>query len=155
MGIRGKLCRASNFYWTICFLGRWIRICSCPTKFPWAFRDSQKSKTFNTIISFYYSIGFYTGWLLPAALVGLLVFLYGIVTIESNTVAHEICNSGQNITMCPLCDNCSYWKLGEICAYAKVSYLFDHPGTVFYAVFVSFWGKSQQVITLKIDIVPM
>ena len=29
-----------------------------------------------------------------------------------------------------------------ICAYTKVAYLFDHPGTVFYAVFMSFWGEA-------------
>ena len=29
----------------------------------------------------------------------------------------------------------------QICAYTKVAYLFDHPGTVFYAVFMSFWGE--------------
>lgn len=88
--------------------------------------------------------GFYTGWLLPAAIVGLLVFLYGVVTMNTNRVAHEICTTGDDITMCPLCDKelgCGYWQLSDICGYAKISYLFDHPGTVFYSVFVSFWGK--------------
>ena len=31
----------------------------------------------------------------------------------------------------------------QICAYTKVAYLFDHPGTVFYAVFMSFWGENN------------
>ena len=31
----------------------------------------------------------------------------------------------------------------QICAYTKVAYLFDHPGTVFYAVFMSFWGEKN------------
>ncbi len=40
-----------------------------------------------------------------------------------------------------LCESCSYWKLKDICLYKKVAYLFDHPGTVFYAIFMSFWGE--------------
>ena len=37
------------------------------------------------------SPGFYTGWLLPAALVGLGVFIYGLVTLDQNSIANEIC----------------------------------------------------------------
>ena len=36
--------------------------------------------------------GFYTGWLLPAALVGLLVFLYGLFTLDQNVSAQEVCS---------------------------------------------------------------
>ena len=49
--------------------------------------------------------GFYTGWLLPAALVGLAVFLYGcsiftnmflssvpgMATLDQNVIAQEVC----------------------------------------------------------------
>uniref|UniRef100_A0A8D8VQN5 Anoctamin n=2 Tax=Cacopsylla melanoneura TaxID=428564 RepID=A0A8D8VQN5_9HEMI len=101
---------------------------------------------FGEKIAIYFAwLGFYTGWLLPAAIVGLLVFLYGVATMNTNQVAHEICTIGESITMCPLCDKelgCGYWKLSDICGYAKISYLFDHPGTVFYAVFVSFWAVT-------------
>jgi hypothetical protein len=38
--------------------------------------------------------GFYTGWLLPAAIVGLLVFLYGVATMDMNQIALEVCNEG-------------------------------------------------------------
>ena len=37
-------------------------------------------------------IGFYTGWLLPAAVVGVLVFMYGVMTMNSNTIAMETCD---------------------------------------------------------------
>lgn len=87
--------------------------------------------------------GFYTGWLLPAAIVGLLVFLYGVFTMRYNQLAVEVCDNPGAFKMCPLCDEnigCNYWDLSDICGYAKLAYLFDHPGTVFYAVFVSFWG---------------
>lgn len=30
--------------------------------------------------------------------------------------------------------------MSESCTYAKVSYLFDNPATVFFAVFMSFWA---------------
>ena len=36
--------------------------------------------------------GFYTGWLLPAALVGLAVFLYGLFTLDQNVSAQEVCS---------------------------------------------------------------
>ena len=48
--------------------------------------------------------------------------------------------------MCPLCDEdigCMYWYLSDVCLYTKIAYLFDHPGTVFYAIFVSFWGTYR------------
>ena len=86
--------------------------------------------------------GFYTGWLLPAAVVGVMVFLYGVFTMNSNTIAVETCSKGDEYRMCPLCEECDYWKLIDICLYKRIAYLFDHPGTVFYAIFMSFWGKK-------------
>ena len=38
--------------------------------------------------------GFYTGWLLPAAVVGMMVFLYGVATMDMNQIALEVCNEG-------------------------------------------------------------
>ena len=97
---------------------------------------------FFNIISSQFS-GFYTGWLFPAAVVGVLVFLYGVLTMNSNTIAVETCQHGDQYLMCPLCETCDYWKLKDICAYKRIAYLFDHPGTVFYAIFMSFWGKNS------------
>ncbi|XP_066908081.1 anoctamin-7 isoform X5 [Halyomorpha halys] len=101
---------------------------------------------FGEKIAIYFAwLGFYTGWLLPAAIVGLLVFLYGVFTMRYNQLAVEVCDNPGAFNMCPLCDEnigCNYWDLGDICGYAKLAYLFDHPGTVFYAVFVSFWAVT-------------
>jgi len=99
---------------------------------------------FGEKIAIYFAwLGFYTGWLLPASLVGLGVFLYGIFTLDQNSIANEVCSEkAQNITMCPLCEKCTTWPLHQICGYTTISYLFDHPGTVFYAVFMSFWAVT-------------
>jgi len=44
--------------------------------------------------------------------------------------------------MCPLCDKvCDYQKLDSSCVFAQMTYLFDNPATVFFAIFMSFWGK--------------
>lgn len=61
--------------------------------------------------------------------------------------SEDICNS--EIKMCPLCDNwCDYWDLKETCVHARITYLFDNPTTVFFAIFMSFWGKNslQEVV---------
>jgi len=54
----------------------------------------------------------------------------------------ETCQHGDQYLMCPLCETCDYWKLKDICAYKRIAYLFDHPGTVFYAIFMSFWAVT-------------
>ncbi|XP_049779598.1 anoctamin-7-like isoform X7 [Schistocerca gregaria] len=101
---------------------------------------------FGEKIAIYFAwLGFYTGWLLPAAVVGLLVFMYGVCTMHSNRLAKEVCSSQGQFKMCPLCDveiGCNYWDLSDVCGYAQFAYLFDHPGTVFYAIFVSFWAVT-------------
>ncbi|XP_064459416.1 anoctamin-7-like isoform X1 [Ornithodoros turicata] len=101
---------------------------------------------FGEKIGIYFAwLGFYTGWLLPAAVVGLIVFLYGIITVSKDAPTNELCHSGMRYKMCPKCDEsygCSYWYLSDLCISTKLTYLFDHPGTVFYAIFVSFWAVS-------------
>ncbi|XP_077998551.1 anoctamin-7-like isoform X2 [Glandiceps talaboti] len=101
---------------------------------------------FGEKIGIYFAwLGFYTAWLLPSSIIGLIVFIFGIVTINDNTPAQEICNHGGEFLMCPLCDEkigCAYWNLSDTCLQATVAYLFDHPGTVFYAIFMSFWAVT-------------
>ncbi|XP_016321973.1 anoctamin-7-like [Sinocyclocheilus anshuiensis] len=98
---------------------------------------------FGEKIALYFAwLGFYTAWLLPAALVGTCVFVSGILTMGSNTPAKEICESGGFYLMCPLCETCKPWNISDICPMAKVGYLFDHPGTVFFSVFMSLWAVT-------------
>ncbi|KAL9970224.1 hypothetical protein ACROYT_G022562 [Oculina patagonica] len=90
-------------------------------------------------------LGQYTAWLIMPSIIGLFVFLYGYMTIDSaENTALEICNSPNwTFVMCPLCEEelgCKPWDLKTSCGRARMSYLFDNPATVAYAVFVSFWA---------------
>lgn len=90
-------------------------------------------------------LGQYTAWLIMPSIVGLLVFLYGYLTLDSDVnTALEICSSKNwTFVMCPLCEEnlgCKVWDLKTSCSRARTSYLFDNPATVGYAVFVSFWA---------------
>ncbi|KAL9909265.1 anoctamin-5 isoform 2-T2 [Glossina fuscipes fuscipes] len=123
-------------------------------------------KYFGDKIALYFCwLGFYTEMLVYPAIVGTLCFLYGLATLssEDNTPSKEICNeSGTgNITLCPLCDKaCSYQHLYESCLFSRITYLFDNPSTVFFAIFMSFWAttflelwkRKQSVIVWEWDL---
>jgi len=86
-------------------------------------------------------LGFYTWMLIPASLVGLAVFIYGVVTINDNIIASETCDSNDTYLMCPQCDlRCPYWSYNVSCTHARASHMFDNGATVFFAVFMSLWG---------------
>ncbi|XP_038125142.1 anoctamin-1a isoform X2 [Cyprinodon tularosa] len=99
-------------------------------------------KYFGEKVGLYFAwLGVYTQMLIPAAIVGVIVFLYGCATVDDNIPSMEICDPRNNITMCPLCDRaCSYWKLVSACGTARASHLFDNPATVFFSVFMSLWA---------------
>ncbi|XP_061593036.1 anoctamin-9 isoform X2 [Cololabis saira] len=88
---------------------------------------------------YYLWLGWYTKLLVPAAVLGVIVFLYALAFFNSNPLIKEVCQS--NITMCPRCDKaCDMWQLSETCTYAKVSHLFDNEGTVAFAMFMAVWA---------------
>ncbi|XP_034248774.1 anoctamin-1-like isoform X2 [Thrips palmi] len=97
---------------------------------------------FGVKIGLYFAwLGFYTHMLLPAAIVGLLCFVYSCLTLYTNQPSEDICNKQLDIKMCPLCDHfCDSWSLDETCLHARVTYLFDNGTTVFFAIFMSFWA---------------
>ncbi|XP_061878315.1 anoctamin-1-like isoform X1 [Entelurus aequoreus] len=99
-------------------------------------------KYFGEKIGLYFAwLGLYTQMLIPASMVGVIVFLYGYATVDDNTPSMEICNPEKNITMCPMCDKvCSYWKLSSACGTARASHLFDNPATVFFSIFMALWA---------------
>ena len=99
---------------------------------------------FGTRVAFYFAwLGTYNFMLLIAALVGLWCFAAGLITMSTFKPVNEICDekNSELFYMCPLCDkDCSYWTLTKSCEYARVTHLFDHEGTVFFAVFMSLWA---------------
>uniref|UniRef100_A0A8C9QW35 Anoctamin n=1 Tax=Scleropages formosus TaxID=113540 RepID=A0A8C9QW35_SCLFO len=117
---------------------------------------------FGEKIGLYFAwLGWYTGMLFPAALVGLLVFLYGVFTLEHCQVSKEVCQAS-TIIMCPLCDKyCPYMRLSDSCIYAKVTHLFDNGATVFFAVFMAvwatvfleFWKRRRAVLAYDWDLI--
>ncbi|XP_075159793.1 anoctamin-5 [Haematobia irritans] len=123
-------------------------------------------KYFGDKISLYFCwLGFYTEMLVYPSIVGTLCFIYGLATLESedNTPSKEICNElgPGNITLCPLCDKaCSYQHLSQSCLFSRITYLFDNPSTVFFAIFMSFWAttflelwkRKQSVIVWEWDL---
>lgn len=126
-------------------------------------------KYFGDKIALYFCwLGFYTKMLIIPSIVGMLCFFYGLATMgsEYNTPSKEICDyeGVGNTTLCPLCDKaCSYQKLHESCLFAKMTYLFDNPSTVFFAIFMSFWAttflelwkRKQSVTTWEWDLEDM
>ncbi|XP_023374095.1 anoctamin-1 isoform X2 [Otolemur garnettii] len=101
-------------------------------------------KYFGEKIGLYFAwLGVYTQMLIPASVVGIIVFLYGCATVDENIPSMEMCDQRRNITMCPLCDKtCSYWKMSSACATARASHLFDNPATVFFSVFMALWAAT-------------
>uniref|UniRef100_A0A7N6BWG2 Anoctamin n=1 Tax=Anabas testudineus TaxID=64144 RepID=A0A7N6BWG2_ANATE len=97
---------------------------------------------FGEKIGLYFAwLGVYTQMLIPAAIIGVIVFLYGCATVDDNIPSMEICDPRNNITMCPLCDRvCSYWRLVTACGTARASHLFDNPATVFFSIFMALWA---------------
>uniref|UniRef100_A0A182W3X2 Anoctamin n=1 Tax=Anopheles minimus TaxID=112268 RepID=A0A182W3X2_9DIPT len=105
-------------------------------------------KYFGDKIALYFCwLGFYTKMLYAPAIVGLFCFLYGLASMDSsdNIPTKEICdeNGPGKTILCPLCDRaCSYQQLHESCFFAQLTYLFDNPSTVFFAIFMSFWATT-------------
>ncbi|KAL1491248.1 hypothetical protein ABEB36_011870 [Hypothenemus hampei] len=99
---------------------------------------------FGVKIALYFAwLGYYTHILMAPALVGLGCFIYSLTTVSENKPTNDICNLQLEHKMCPLCDVwCDYWDLNETCVHSKITYLFDNPTTVFFAVFMSLWATT-------------
>uniref|UniRef100_G1MDX7 Anoctamin n=1 Tax=Ailuropoda melanoleuca TaxID=9646 RepID=G1MDX7_AILME len=96
---------------------------------------------FGEKVALYFAwLGFYTGWLLPAAAVGTLVFLVGCFLVFSDIPTQELCNSEESFEMCPLCLDCPFWLLSSACTLVRAGRLFDHGGTVFFSMFMALWA---------------
>ncbi|XP_061598260.1 anoctamin-5b isoform X2 [Cololabis saira] len=100
-------------------------------------------KYYGEKIGIYFAwLGFYTEMLFFAAVMGLICFIYGVLSYDDNISSKEICDAeiGGSIVMCPLCDKkCLFWKLNSTCLSSWQSHLFDNEGTVFFAIFMGIW----------------
>ncbi|KAK3097463.1 hypothetical protein FSP39_009845, partial [Pinctada imbricata] len=124
----------------------------------------QVRNYFGEKIGIYFTwLGYYTSMLIPAAIFGLIAFIYGVATVWSDPVSSEICDKDNigNLTMCPLCDErCPYWKLVDSCRYSQATYLFDNYATVAFSIvmalwasfFHEFWKRKQAEIEYEWDV---
>ncbi|XP_035297495.1 anoctamin-9 isoform X2 [Cricetulus griseus] len=96
---------------------------------------------FGEKVALYFAwLGWYTYMLVPAAVVGLIIFLSGFALFDSSQISKEICQA-EDIFMCPLGDNSRrYQRLSELCTFAKLTHLFDNDGTVLFAIFMALWA---------------
>ncbi|XP_041665292.1 anoctamin-7 isoform X2 [Cheilinus undulatus] len=98
---------------------------------------------FGEKIALYFAwLGFYTGWLVPASVVGTVIFFVGFWLMATDVPAREVCDKGNNFLMCPLCNICSYWNYSSICVTYKAGLFFDNGGTVFLSVFMALWAVT-------------
>ncbi|KAF8572126.1 hypothetical protein P879_00175 [Paragonimus westermani] len=98
---------------------------------------------FGEAVAFYFAwLGFYTSALVPVAIIGLLVFLFGILGMVSDPITREVCDQGANIIMCPMCsrDQCEFWRLNASCFRTKLTHLVDNEGTVLFGVVMALWA---------------
>nr|XP_036858330.1 anoctamin-9 isoform X6 [Manis javanica] len=85
-------------------------------------------------------LGWYTYMLVPAAAMGLIVFLSGFALFEASQISKEICEA-HHILLCPRGDNSRrYQRLSDTCTFAKLTHLFDNEGTVLFAIFMALWA---------------
>ncbi|XP_012791618.2 anoctamin-9 [Sorex araneus] len=96
---------------------------------------------FGEKVALYFAwLGWYTRMLLPAAFVGLAVFLFGFVHFDASQISKEICEA-HDIYMCPRGDHSRrYHRLSDTCTFAKLTHLFDNEGTVLFAIFMALWA---------------
>eukprot|EP00051_Salpingoeca_urceolata_P006617 m.87502 g.87502 ORF g.87502 m.87502 type:complete len:974 (-) comp14910_c1_seq2:66-2987(-) len=96
-------------------------------------------KYFGEKVAYYFAfLGFYTTMLAIPGLIGLFIFIYGLGTYEDQQDAKDVCSS--NLVMCGICSTCDKWDLSAVCTTYKLGYVFDNAATVFFALFMAFWG---------------
>ncbi|KAI9589052.1 anoctamin-1 isoform X1 [Glossina fuscipes] len=103
--------------------------------------DSIK-EYFGAKVALYFAwLGFYTHMLIPVSVIGILCFIYGFITWNTDPISREICAENKTILMCPQCDrNCDFWELQETCKSSKMNYLIDNNVTVVFALVMCIWA---------------
>uniref|UniRef100_A0A8C8YZS7 Anoctamin n=1 Tax=Prolemur simus TaxID=1328070 RepID=A0A8C8YZS7_PROSS len=118
------------------------------TKFPLhKVRDSCAHRDyFGEKVALYFAwLGWYTYMLVPAALVGLGIFLIGFPLFESSQISKEICEA-HTILLCPLGDHGRrFQRLSDTCTFAKV-------GCPWATVFLEVWKRKRARVVLHWDL---
>ncbi|XP_037371548.1 anoctamin-9 [Talpa occidentalis] len=115
----------------------------------WArWRDFRRKQPIDEIRSYfgekvalYFAwLEWYTWMLVPAAAIGLIIFLSGFSLFDTSQISKEICTAG-DVFLCPRGDHDhDYQRLSDTCAFAKLTHLFDNEGTVLFAFFMAVWA---------------
>ncbi|KAI7695336.1 Anoctamin-4 [Sarcoptes scabiei] len=93
------------------------------------------------IAMYYVWVGFYTLMLIPATIIGLLSFLYGVASLSGDQPTNDICHNNFTEPMCPICaKSCDFVPIAESCMPARASYIMGNVTTVIFAVFISIWA---------------
>lgn len=91
-------------------------------------------------------LGFYTNSLMLPGFCGLMISIFAF--LGNDSVNGDICdeNRSGNLTMCPLCEKCQYWRLSDNCnRLHKFGHSIDNYLGVAFSVFIALWA----VIFLK------
>uniref|UniRef100_A0A7N6BRG6 Anoctamin n=1 Tax=Anabas testudineus TaxID=64144 RepID=A0A7N6BRG6_ANATE len=117
-------------------------------------------KYYGEKIGIYFAwLGFYTEMLFFAAVMGLICFVYGVLSYDDNISSKEICDAeiGGSILMCPLCDKkCTFWTLNSTCLSSWVKYFhlmcsFKAKFTI--TLFLELWKRRQARLEYEWDLV--
>lgn len=79
--------------------------------------------------------------LVPAAIMGILVIIYGLATLGDYEPVLDLCHRNLNFPMCPKCDEkCQYTSLIDSCDFTRLTYVLDNSFTIVFAIFMSLWA---------------
>ena len=102
---------------------------------------------FGEQIALYFSwLGFYNHALIFASLFGVIVTIYGLVTLSNNPIVNDYCDEDSSVSrdnvMCPSCNanNCSVWDINTSCFSVRFSSIFDNNLSMAYAIIMSLWS---------------
>lgn len=96
---------------------------------------------FGEKVAWYFAFaGYYTFCLIPLTCMGIAAYTFGTNIDWTDAVTEDICTHGDHYAMCPLCDDCPYWKLNLACSKKKLDTVFDNPMTVVYSFTLCLWA---------------
>ncbi|CAF0843667.1 unnamed protein product [Brachionus calyciflorus] len=97
---------------------------------------------FGPKVAFYFAwLGFYTTWLFPISVLGVMLFFFGNYDPSYEDVNDFICGeNSEDIIMCPLCKDCTVWHLNDICMATQLNRMFDNVFTVLFAFIMNLWA---------------